>query len=196
MCSTAPCPSKCEVRKALRQKIRTLSPESIADRSQKACGQLLQTPEYLNAEIVLVFLSLPTEIDTTPLVLDCWLRQKRVLAPLVNYDIRRMIPVEINSIGDLQPDQFGVRQPVRGQPIPASLIDLILVPGLGFDHAGRRMGRGGGFYDRFLSDPRIHAITCGLAFDELYIPELPVAPHDRSVNMLITDQRTVRFPAA
>jgi len=73
------------------------------------------------------------------------------------------------------------------------LIDLVLVPGLAFDEFGHRLGRGRGFYDRFLAHPEFTGVACALAFEEQMTPSVPVGPLDRKVSMLITDKKVRRF---
>ncbi len=142
----------------------------------------------------MVFLSLPTEVDTTPIVLRAWQDRKRVLAPKVSWNQRRMLPLEIRSLtDDLMVSTMGIREPVTGIPIPINLIDLVIVPGLGFDEHGNRLGRGRGFYDRFLAHPEFHGVACGLCIEEQVISTLPAGPLDRQVDMLVTDEKVRRF---
>ncbi|GMU37032.1 MAG: 5-formyltetrahydrofolate cyclo-ligase [Phycisphaerae bacterium] len=185
----------------LRQRLRETLAAMTADEhdvgSRRACHRLFDLPEYVRAEVVMVFLSLPTEIDTTPLVLRCWQDRKRVVAPKVSWEQRRMLPVEIQSLSDdLVAGEFGLREPISGVPFPLSMIDLVIVPGLGFDEYGNRLGRGRGFYDRFLASPEFTGVACGLAYEIQVVPNLPVGPTDRPVNLLVTDARIRRFDAA
>ena len=70
---------------------------------------------------------------------------------------------------------------------------MVIVPGLGFDKDGNRLGRGRGFYDRFLAHPEFKGVACGLAFEEQFVSEIPVGPLDRHVDMLVTDKKVRRF---
>jgi hypothetical protein len=89
----------------------------------------------------------------------------------------------------------GVREPVSGQPMPVNLIDLVIVPGLGFTTDGHRIGRGMGFYDRFLAQPEFVGLSCGYGFEEQVIERVPVLDHDMSLSMLCTDRGIRRFAA-
>jgi len=105
-----------------------------------------------------------------------------------------MIALEIRSLtDDLQVSSFGIREPVSGIPIPVDLINLLIVPGLGFDEYGNRLGRGRGFYDRFLAHPDFAGVTCGLGLEEQVCPNLPAGPLDRRIRMLLTDTSVRRF---
>lgn len=185
---------KKETRQQLRRLIRQIPQEDVRERSIAACNLLCEQPEYKKAEVVMAFLSLPTEIDTTPLVLRAWMDRKRILAPKVSWDQRRMLPIEIRSLTqDITNSPLGVREPATGVPFPISNIDLIIVPGLGFDEFGNRLGRGRGFYDRFLSHKDWQGVSCGLAFHEQLLPNVPAGPLDMQVDMLVSDQAVCRF---
>jgi 5-formyltetrahydrofolate cyclo-ligase len=72
-------------------------------------------------------------------------------------------------------------------------IDLVIVPGLGFDRHGHRIGRGRGFYDRFLAHRDWRGISCGFAIQEQIVEQVPVNEKDVGVNMLVTDSEINRF---
>jgi len=187
-------PIKKDLRQRLRKVVSEIPSDEIAAHSVRACHLLFEQPEYLKAEVVMVFLSLSGEMDTSPLVLHCWQKQKRVLAPKVSWNQRRMMPVEIRSLtDDLVVSGMGIREPIAGIPFPIALIDLVIVPGLGFDEYGNRLGRGRGFYDRFLAHPDFHGVACGLAFEQQVLPQIPIGPLDRHVHMLVTDTTVRRF---
>ncbi len=159
-----------------------------------ASHRLFERPEFIRSEVVMVYLSRPAEVDTTSLVLRCWQDHKRVLVPKVSWEQRRMLPVEMRSLSDATTvSELGVREPESGAPFPISLIDLVIVPGLAFDEYGNRLGRGRGFYDRFLAHPEFRGIACGLAFEVQLTPAVPVGPLDRSVDLLVTDTTVRRF---
>ena len=110
---------------------------------------LVASPEFLAANVVMLFLSAPLEVDTAPLALRCWQAGKSVVVPKVSWDQRRMLPVEIHSLtAGLATTGPGIREPAgdAGKPIPLNMIDLVIVPGLCFTAAGYRIGRCMGFY--------------------------------------------------
>ncbi len=171
-----------------------VSSEELDTRSLRAAHRLFQEPDYVKAEIVMVFLSMETEIDTTAIALRCWQDSKRVLAPKVSWNQRRMLPLEIRSLtDDVVSSSMGIREPLSGIPFPVDMIDLLIVPGLGFDEYGNRLGRGRGFYDRFLAHPEFRGVTCGVCLESQITPRLPVGPLDRSVDMVVTDACVRRF---
>lgn len=186
--------TKKELRQHLRSILEQFSPKELHARSVLACQHLIDTPEYDQAEIIMIFLSLPTEVDTTPLALQAWRDHKRVLAPKVSWEQRRMLPTEIRSLSDdVSESPMGIREPAQGMPIPVGNIDLVIVPGLGFDGLGNRVGRGRGFYDRFLAHRDWKGAACGLALHEQVVNQVPTRDHDMKVDLLATDQQVHRF---
>lgn len=185
---------KRDLRQQLRRTLAAIPLEELQQRSAAACRLLYQTEEYRRAEVLMLFLSTPQEVDTTQLALQAWSDAKRVLAPRVSWDQRRLLPIEIDSLASGVEDGYmGIREPVEGLPVPVADIDLVVLPGLAFDEQGNRLGRGRGFYDRFLSHPDFRGISCAVAFEEQVVPAIPVGPLDMRVDMLVTDVRVRRF---
>lgn len=185
---------KKDLRANLRRILAALSPTEIKEKSLAAANLLFQQPEWKKAEILMLFLSLPTEIDTTPVALRAWQERKRVLAPKISWDQRRLLPIQIDSLTDgMTNSPLGIREPADGVPIPVADIDLVIVPGLGFDPLGNRLGRGRGFFDRFLAHKDFRGVACALAFEEQFVDRIPAGPHDIPVDMLVTDKHVRRF---
>lgn len=186
------------MRRQLREKLAALTPAQRHTKSVAACSLLAAQDVFDAARVVMLYLSTPEEVDTAPLALRCWQTNKQVVVPKVSWDQRRMLPVEITSLqtGLTNSTGLGIREPIAGKPIPVDLIDLVIVPGLGFTPTGYRIGRGMGFYDRFLAQPDFVGRSCGLAFEEQLIDHLPVLDHDVPLNMLVTDTGVRRFASA
>ena len=181
------------LRKQLRETLLAMSEESRHSQSIAACTALGDSAEFKAARVVMIFLSMPLEIETATLALKCWQSGKSVVAPKVSWEQRRMLPVEITSLHQITTSGPGVREPLGGKPLPLDLIDLVIVPGLGFTRSGHRIGRGMGFYDRFLSQPDFIGISCGLAFEDQIVPALPLLDHDVPLSMLVTNRGIWRF---
>ncbi len=171
-----------------------IPPTELQARSAAACRLLCETEEYRRSDVVMIFLSTAHEVDTSLIAIQGWSDGKRILAPRVSWEQRRMLPVEVYSLSTgVEPGAMGVREPAEGMPVPVFDIDLVVVPGLAFDERGNRLGRGRGFYDRFLWHKDLRAISCALALEEQVVPEVPVGEHDQRVHMLVTDARVRRF---
>ncbi|MGA2439976.1 MAG: 5-formyltetrahydrofolate cyclo-ligase [Tepidisphaeraceae bacterium] len=185
---------KSAIRRQLHEKLKAMTDADRQAKSLAATGFLAASPEFAAARIVMLYLTAAQELDTTPLALRCWQSGKTVVVPKVSWDQRRMLPVEITSLQTrMTTTGPGVREPVSGQPMPVNLLDLVIVPGLGFTADGHRIGRGMGFYDRFLAQPDFIGVSCGMGFEDQIVPELPVLDHDIPLSMLCTDRGIRRF---
>jgi 5-formyltetrahydrofolate cyclo-ligase len=185
------------LRKQLRETIDAMPDGRRHQQSADACSLLTASPEFAAARVVMLYLSMSSEIDTAPLALRCWQTGRTVAVPKVSWDQRRMLPTEITSLQTgLTTNGPGVREPIAGNPIPINLIDLVIVPGLGFSRAGHRIGRGMGFYDRFLAQPEFIGLSCGLAFEEQIVEDMPVLDHDVPLSMLVTNTEIRRFASS
>ena len=187
--------SKAAIRRQLRQTLDSMSESDRHAKSVAACALLANSPEFHIARVVMLYLSTPTEVETSPLVLRAWQAGKTVVVPKVSWDQRRMLPVEITSLSteNLTVTGPGVREPIAGNPVLVRDIDLAVVPGLGFTNTGHRIGRGMGFYDRFLAQSDFIGVSCGLAFEEQIVSDLPILDHDIPLSMLTTDRGIRRF---
>lgn len=189
--------SKPAIRKALRERLAAMDAALRHSKSVAICTTMAATPEFAAARVIMLYLSMSDEVDTAPLALRAWQAGKTVVVPKVSWDQRRMLPVEISTLNSgLTTTGPGVREPIAGKPIPVDFIDLVLVPGLGFTRTGYRIGRGMGFYDRFLATPEFTGCSCGLAFEEQIVDDLPVLDHDMPLSMLTTEAGIKRFASS
>lgn len=185
------------LRKNVRKKLAGLSRAVAHAKSMAASKRLLALPEFDRASVVMIYLPLPGELDVTPIALRGWQEQKVIAAPKTSWDDRHIIPLEIRSLETgLVTGNYGLREPADGEPIPLDMLDLVIVPGLAFDRKGNRLGRGAGFYDRFLASSHLRAVTVGMAWREQIVEKVPVKKNDIPVHMLVTDEEALRFSPA
>jgi len=181
-------------RKQLREKIGQLSSEERQAKSCAVCQKLGRTKVFQQAKVVMLYLSLEHEIDTTCLIKKSLKAGKKVLVPSVEWHQNKIVPVTIESLEcEMHQDRHGLRHPKNGTPTDITEIDLVVVPGVGFDLQGDRLGKGGGFYDRFLGTNGFKGVSCGLGFEEQVVDKLPTYDHDVRLNMLVTDKHVRRF---
>ncbi|MBI3849479.1 MAG: 5-formyltetrahydrofolate cyclo-ligase [Verrucomicrobia bacterium] len=180
---------KTALRAEVRSKLRQLSPDERTVASARICARLEQQEVWQQARAILFYAPLPDEPDVWPLVADGLSAGKTIALPRFVPDQNRFVARVIREPAkEVQPGQFGVREPADPCPeIPLNRLDLILVPGVGFDLNGRRLGRGKGFYDRWLANH--HGTTCGVAFDQQIIGTIPVEPHDIRLSCILTPTR-------
>ena len=171
-------------KKTLRQQIRVLkkqhSQEDLLTQSEIILQRLAKHPRFLQAEKVMLYASLPDEVQTLDFI-EKWRHQKTIILPTVVGD--DIIPVELAENVTFAEGDFHIPEP-QSHPYTGNF-DLIVVPGMAFDADGHRLGRGRGYYDRFLSlHPKIY--TIGLCLDFQLLPEVPSEPHDRIIDEIIT----------
>ncbi len=144
---------------------------------------------------VLAYAATPTEVQTHALIQSLLDMDVRVALPVITGK-HTMTAVIITSLNDLAPDAYGIPAPEKHIRTPENTCktpDIILVPGMGFDqHTGHRLGRGAGYYDRYLAE-RPEALTIGLAFDEQVVTKLSAESHDIPMRLIITPTQTLRF---
>jgi 5-formyltetrahydrofolate cyclo-ligase len=190
-------PTKPELRDAMRGPLALLSPAERAALSSQVCRRVMALDAFTTADTVMMFLPLPGEVDICPIALRCFQTGRTVCVPRVDWERKRMRAVEIRDIdANLHETRHGVREPSAGRPIPLEQIGLVLVPGLAFDAQGGRLGRGGGFYDRFLEpgadNDRLRSrnwFTCGVCFDFQVVDRVPTDENDIRLDAVATDRR-------
>lgn len=185
---------KAQLRSELQSCLLKVQPEERERKSRQACEHLVSTEQFQNATTIMLFLSLPHEVDTSEAILRAWQLGKTVAVPKVSWEQRHMMPVQINSLEtDFSTNSWGLRNPTVGLPVPFGDIGLVVTPGLGFDRRGNRLGRGGAYYDRFFAHEQLSARRCGFAFSEQVIESVPVFEHDQPMDLLVTDEGILHF---
>jgi len=183
---------KVELRGQLRSCLLAILPEQRKEKSRKACRNLISTEQFQSASTIMMYLSLPHEVDTSEAILHAWQLGKTIAVPKISWQQRHMIPVQISSLETgFDTVAGGLRNPVAGAPIPFGQIDLVVAPALGFDRLGNRLGRGGSFYDRFFANKEVTASRCGLAFAEQIVASIPTTESDEPVDFVVTDEAVI-----
>ena len=136
-------------------------------------------PEFRAARTVAVFAALPDE-PATDEVLARWASTRRVVLPRVEGDAMRFYACRPDAL------VFGILEPQGERPCPAGEIDLVVCPGVAFTADGRRLGRGRGYYDRYLGDPAFRGFRVGVCYAHQLVDDLPVEPHDVRMDRVIT----------
>jgi 5-formyltetrahydrofolate cyclo-ligase len=188
---------KSQIRKQIRQAIAALGDQTIKEKSRAAAARLIGLPEFQSAGTIMVYLQIPHELETLGIVNAVLAAGKTLLSPVVLPGIKTMHAGKLQGPDDpdLITSDYGIREPIHSPPWPIDQIDFIVVPAMAFDLHGNRLGRGGGYYDRFLSQPGLHAFKCGLAFEEQLLPSVPTHKHDIPVDAVVTDARVLRVTA-
>ena len=182
--------AKAALRSTMRAALARIPAEVRAVESV-SLGERLEL-QIRSAGIVLFFAPLETEIDIWPLLEEAVAEGKTVALPWFNPATQSYLARQVTQLdSDIVTGKFGVREPAESCPeIPLEAFHLVLVPGLAFDLAGHRLGRGKGYYDRLLQ--LAGGIKCGICHTLQLTPLVPAEPHDAKVNFILTPDRLVR----
>lgn len=183
--------SKAQIRTEMKAHLAEMGDASRRTASLAACDRLTALDAFLHASVLMLYMPLATEVDVTPVALRCFQLNKTVCVPKVDWHRREITPVEVASFDDrvMDIDEHGIRTPRSGRAVSPSLLDLVVVPGLAFDAAGHRLGRGGGYYDRFLARLRPSSTKIAIIFDCQMIDAVPSIEHDVPVDIVVSDRR-------
>jgi 5-formyltetrahydrofolate cyclo-ligase len=190
------------VRAEVRARLAALDGPQIEGKSRSLAERLFATPWWQGGQIVFIFIPMGGEVDTRFIVARAYKEDKQVAIPRMEgadlafylYDGRTE---------NLLPNQFGILEPDPGwklvdPSVPTGRRLLVLTPGLAFDRQKNRLGRGKGFYDRYLAGVRrAHpqgrsSWAVGLAFEEQIVDRVPVSAHDQPLEGIVTDRETIR----
>lgn len=151
--------------------------------------KLLNHTAFQKAKTIMFYASLPGEVDTLEMIRKAIELKKNICVPVVVKNQKAMIPISIKKLADLKNGVYGIPQPNLDASLQVSLkdIDTVIVPGLAFDKLNNRLGRGAGYYDRFLSQRSANTTTIGLGFDFQLTDSLPVEEHDVPLSCVITN---------
>ena len=173
------------LRKTIREAEVELPDAYWAQASGAICARLAAMPEYLSARTVFCFVGTGREIDTRTFLENALRDGKRLCVPLcIRMGVMELR--QIDAMDRLVPGAYGIPEPVKGSPlVEVDEVDFAVIPCLSCSHSGLRLGKGGGFYDRFLSEYRGTAIL--VCPERLVRDSIPMEPHDRSVLRVLTE---------
>ncbi|RRJ82990.1 5-formyltetrahydrofolate cyclo-ligase [Aestuariirhabdus litorea] len=188
--------SRQQLRQQLRQRRNALSAREQREASARLCARLANHPTFVRSQRIALYLANDGEIDATPLLQRAWSMGKQCFLPVLkpgSWNELWFAPFEAGTL--LTPNRYGIEEPRlhHGQHPPAWSLDLVLMPLVGFDTEGNRLGMGGGYYDRsfaFLRRPRpVHQPRLiGLAHECQRVDELPCDSWDIPLSEIITDR--------
>lgn len=178
--------SKRELRARIHAARRQLSPEAVRAASDRICERLVRLGPFEEAGGVGCYLALPQEVQTMGFVDRCWELGKRVCVPAWD-ESRRAYGLSWLEPGQpTVPGHFGITEPAAARWVGPGEVDFIVVPGVAFDRSGRRLGQGGGHYDRLLAACR--GFKAGVAFEVQLVEEVPVTRGDVAVDVVVTER--------
>ncbi|HEY8449226.1 MAG TPA: 5-formyltetrahydrofolate cyclo-ligase [Bacillota bacterium] len=191
--------AKDRLRRRLVAAWANLGREELERAAAAAVSHLQRLEEWQAAHTVFTYIATRRELPTAPLIRAALHQGKQVAAPRITAP-GVMIPYSVRRLEALVPGRYGILAPDPQVEVPLdpTEIELVIVPGLAFDRWGRRLGRGGGYYDRFLEVLRRRAPAAravGYTLARFVLRRLPVHPHDQAVDILVTEAGAWRCAA-
>jgi 5-formyltetrahydrofolate cyclo-ligase len=182
-----------KLKKIIRKKIQKKR-DSLADLerlmgSSLIAEKFMQLDYYRNSKEILAYYPFRSEIDTTIIIRQALKQEKKVILPRVRGKELELYYVD-DLINELNPGSFDIMEPIPSKCKIASYknIDIVLVPGVGFDRNFNRLGYGGGFYDKLLEKLPVKIPRIALAFNLQIIKDIPAMAHDLKVDTIITEK--------
>jgi len=185
---------KRELRRAIIAARDALPPDRRRELSAAICRRVAASPEFARRRFALLFASFGSEVDTGDLLRIALAEGKRVALPRVEPATRTLELREVRSLeDDLAPGLWSIPEPIpeRCPLVSPDELDFVLVPGVAFDRERRRLGYGGGYYDRLLSALPPGTAAIAVCFGLQIVPTVPAAEHDRHVPVIITESERV-----
>ena len=165
---------------------KSLSDDIVAGRSRLICNRLVQTGLFQQAKCIALYYEIGKEVKTSGLI-EAWRSEKQIVLPVVSGENIHFCPYTGKE--NMHKGMLGVVEPVSREVIPPENIDIFIVPGIAFDYSCNRLGRGKGYYDRYLSG--IDKPIIGLCFDFQLVKNIPCEVHDIKMTMIISENTIV-----
>jgi 5-formyltetrahydrofolate cyclo-ligase len=184
--------AKAQIRKEIKEKLNKQSVAQRLHKSRLIKEKLFKLAAFKRAGCVMFYIATDKEVETRFMMAEAQKIGKTIAVPAILKGEKKQEKMVASLIEDLDRKltlgPYGIPQPGRRyiRKIPVAQIDLVLLPGLAFDKKGNRLGRGKGYYDRFLAAVSRHIYCIGLAFDFQVLNHLPVLSHDIGVSKVIS----------
>lgn len=170
------------LRRQIRQRKREMSPEQIESASAQLRQMFVDTEQYKQAKTVYGYLPYNQEVRTVPLLEQALRDGKQVAVPKVYGEEMRFI--YLSDLSCVEKSDMGIPEPVADDPVANDPTALVLMPGVAFTKDGKRIGYGGGYYDKFLSAEPDHP-TVALCYDFQIVEQLPTEEYDIPVDLVL-----------
>ena len=173
---------KKEIRRAVRERLKALSADEKAQKSTMLALALVVHPTVRSAGVVALFSPLPDEPQVGE-VIPIIAGERSIVLPRVEGDVMRFYPYTPASMST---GSYGIMEPMDGEAVDPSSIDVMVVPGVAFTANGARLGRGKGYYDKYMSLPGFRARTLGVCYSQQLLETLPVDSHDVKIDEIVS----------
>jgi len=183
---------KNRLRRELKDRRSGLLKSEVLNKSNQIKERIFSLKEFKQAHAVLFYISYDNEVYTHDMIKESIPKGKRIVVPISDKENRRLILSEFDEWNNLKPGSYGILEPRKDKikEISVEEVDLIIVPGVGFDEKGRRIGHGKGYYDNLLRKST-KALRIGLAFELQIVDHVPTEEHDVPLDRIVTEKRVI-----
>jgi 5-formyltetrahydrofolate cyclo-ligase len=186
--------TKDDIRDNIAKILAALSDSEIEEKTTRIENRLFEFANFLEANIVLLFINSTSEVKTQKIIERCFNYNKIVILPAFDTTKYKMKLMKIdNPDTDLTLGPRGILEPdsSRCNVVPIECVDIAIIPGVAFDEKGGRIGSGDGYYDRLIPKLSITTRKVALSFENQIIPQVQMESHDRYVDIVITEKRII-----
>jgi 5-formyltetrahydrofolate cyclo-ligase len=186
--------TKDEIRRSISKALAALPENEIIQKTQKIEKRLFEFANFLEANIVLLYVNGDCEVNSMNIIKKCLNYKKIVILPSFDKTKHKATLYKIdNPDTDLRPGPGNILEadPNRCNVVPIECIDIAIIPGVAFDEKGGRIGPGDGYYDRLIPNLPITTRKVALTFEDQIIPQVQMEAHDRHVDIIITEKRII-----
>jgi len=186
--------TKDEIREDIAKRLAALSPNDIEDSVRSIENRLFEFANFLESNIVLLYINSTSEVNSQQIIKKCFTLNKIVILPAFDINTHEIQLMKVDNLDtDLTLGPRGILEPdeSRCNIVPIECIDIAIIPGVAFDEKGGRIGSGEGYYDRLIPKLSITTRKVALAFENQIVPQIQMEPHDKHVDIIITDKRII-----
>ena len=186
--------TKDDIRGNVQRELAALSDKEIKDKTQRIEKRLFEFANFLEANIVLLYINSNCEVSSLNIIERCLNYKKIVILPAfvsTKYEMKLMKIDNLNTDLRLGPRNILEPDPNQCNIVPIECIDIAIIPGIAFDEKGGRIGSGDGYYDRLIPKLPITTRKVALTFENQIVPQIQMEAHDRYVDIIITEKRII-----
>ncbi len=183
---------KNQIRKQLIDKRKNLSSTEVLEKSRIIKNKLFNMKDFKHASTILFYISYENEVYTHEMIKEQLQNKKTIVVPIADIKKRCLILSKLENWNDLAVGAYNILEPKKERIIEVNIesIGLIIIPGVGFDIKGRRIGHGKGYYDNLLNNSK-RALHIGLSFEFQIVNLIPTENHDIPVDKIVTEKRII-----
>jgi 5-formyltetrahydrofolate cyclo-ligase len=186
--------TKDDIRRNIEKALASLSDKEIKDKTQRIEKRLFEFANFLEANIVLLYINSHCEVNSLEIIKRCLNYKKIVILPAfvpTKYEMKLFKIDNIDTDLTLGPRNILEPDPNQCNVVPIECIDIAIIPGVAFDEKGGRIGSGDGYYDRLIPKLPITTRKVALTFEDQIVSQIQMEAHDRHVDIIITEKRII-----